>query len=911
MRGEMRLAYDPRDRGARCNICPLGPAGCLNEDEWQPVKPELHDGAQVLAVSEVPGPEEEQHRRPLVGRVGSEWQAALAMNMRRRPALDLTHVIECRPPGAANGAFKRMTKKLERINKQRAYECLEPLRHPVACCRPRLLNLASRYNHILTLGRSATLAITGINRNIQKSRGGPIEVEEEYLHDGALVQVFPTIHPNHVCRAPAWRPVLHADIGKAFRWFEGRLRWTDPDILWRPSIPELAEFLARPAPYWAYDVETDGIIPTECGLRTIAIAIPDLDIDDQIAKPEHGRPVAMISSVAGITLNRAADGSAWYSEEEETQIKDMLRQAFVDGRTWVGHNAGSFDRLVVEHHFGVTPAPLIDTLFSTRFRAPDLPKGLKTVGSILTDIDRWETTSKGASIATGSTDDDELLHYNCLDAVVNARILPPLIDAAEKNGAFRPLHERGRPSSWPAETPWDLHERDQATQHMCVMMHRAGIWIDQPRRQKLQDEYTFRVAKRRKELVACATSWLATFTNPGSGDQVRRLVYDTWGMGCPPQLDSREFYTESGLPGTGDAIIRAHLAANTLTQEQSNWLRSLRLYRRERTKILGTILIPMNRRDCDPKKGIAFSDGRVRSSWNAHVPSVGRLSSSAPNLQNIGNRKGQAPLKTIFAAPPGRVFIGADLDQAHLRITANYWRIPLLLECFDEGKDPHNTLAYAVFDAKFKHADGWGPDGFSLYKNPAGGTAKSMRDIIKTFRYASIYWASPSTVWQVLTSTETDSGDLPYLGFSVREVRMIHSKWMRSEPEWLAAWQAMLQLYKHQGYMEEPVFSRRSGSLSDGKKCEVVNFPILAAESSLMRIAEHRVMERFPYGFAGLHTGLVHQCHDSIVVEVPDRGERQTRQWTHDLEACMTVDVPGWDVVFTAEGDSGQSLKDV
>ena len=901
------MPYDPRDYGARCDVCPLGPDGCLNEDEWLPVRPEFHNGATTLAVSDVPGPEEEQHRRPLVGRAGTEWRAALVAAGKRRPHVDLTHTIDCRPPGVASGAFSRMEKKLERMNKKRAQDCLEPLPHPVACCRPRLLDLANQYEHIITLGRVSTTAITGVNRKIQSSRGGPIEVEEDYL----TAKVFPTIHPTYVSRAPAWRSILQADVGKAFRWFEGRLNWTDPDILWRPTAQQLRDFLARPAPYWAYDVETDGIIPTECGLRTIAIAIPDLDVDNQIAKPECGRPVATNSSVTGITLARAADGSAWYSKEDEAEIKDILRQAFIDGRTWVGHNAGSFDRLVVEHHFGVTPAPLVDTLFSTRFRAPDLPKGLKTIGSVLTDIDRWETTSKGESIATGSTDDDELLHYNCLDSVVNARILPPLIEAAEFNGAFRPLPEWARPSSWPADRPWDLHEVDHVTQDMCVMMHRAGIWIDQDRRQKLKDEYTFKVAKRRKQLVAEAKVWLPSFDNPGSGDQVRRLVYDTWGLGCPPQLESRDFYTESGLPATKDTVIRALLAAGSLTREQSIWLRSLRLYRREHTKILGTILTPMNRRDQDPKKGIVFEDGRVRSSWNAHVTSVGRLSSSSPNLQNIGNRKGQAPLKTIFSAPPGRIYIGADLDQAHLRITASYWQIPLLLECFDEGKDPHNTLAYAVFGKKFSSADGWGPDGFSLYRKPPGGSAKNMRDIIKTFRYASIYWASPSTVWQVLTSTETDNGDLPYLGFTVREVRAIHSKWMKSEPEWLAAWRDMLNLYKYQGFMEEPVFLRRSGILSGGKKNEVVNYPILAAESSLMRIAEHRVMEAFPYDFAGRYTGLVHQCHDSLVVEVPDRGEAQTQRWTRRLEECMTIDVPGWAVRLTAEGDSGKTLKDV
>jgi hypothetical protein len=78
-----------------------------------------------------------------------------------------------------------------------------------------------------------------------------------------------------------------------------------------------------------------------------------------------------------------------------------------------------------------------------------------------------------------------------------------------------------------------------------------------------------------------------------------------------------------------------------------------------------------------------------------------------------------------------------------------------------------------------------------------------------------------------------------------------------------------------------------------------------------MRIAEHRVMEAFPFDYAGQHTGVVHQCHDSIVVEIPDGGEEQNKRNAQLLEECMTIDVPGWEVRMTAEGDFGKSLKDV
>jgi len=257
------------------------------------------------------------------------------------------------------------------------------------------------------------------------------------------------------------------------------------------------------------------------------------------------------------------------------------------------------------------------------------------------------------------------------------------------------------------------------------------------------------------------------------------------------------------------------------------------------------------------------------------------------------------------------MYVGADLDQAHLRITASFWQIPRLLECFEEKKDPHNLLAYDVFGNAFKNATGWGPEGFSLKRKPTGGNAKAMRDVMKTFRYASIYWADPMTVWQVLTSTETDDGKMPYLKFEPREVRHFHNKWLEAEPEWIDAWRNMLALYQHQGYMEEPVLGRRSGNLTDGKKNEVVNFPVLAAESSIMRLAEQEIISAFPFGFAGEGTGMVHQCHDSICVEVPDAGEEQLEKWRCLVEECMTVRIPGWSVTLTAEADIGRSLKEV
>ena len=940
--------YDPMACGARCDICPLGPNGALKDEDWKPVGPELHDGATVLAVAESPGPEEVEHGRPLVGRSGQEWNAALSACGKRRPDVDLSNVICCRPPGQASGAWGRMNKTLDRLNKKRSRQGQDPLPHPATCCRPRLLDEAKDYASIITLGKTATHALTGIGSSIQSTRGGPLKIDDSWsvVSDNSpespplshRVRVLPTLHPAFICRSPGWRHVLHSDIGKAFRWFEDRLRWTNPEVLWRPTPDELADWLSQQAPFWAYDVETDGIEPLTCRLRTIAIAIPDLDGMGRAARES----VEQGCRAVGISLLGADGGRRFYSFEDEERIKDILRRAFSDGRVWVGHNAGSYDRMVIEQHLAVTPRPLVDTLFSTRFRAPDLPKGLKTVGSILTDVDRWETTEKGTKISTGSHDDDELLKYNIVDTVVNARIVVPLVDAAAEAGAFRNLSTALTPTNWPDGVAWNLHEVDHATQDMCVNLHKNGIWIDQEARRAFEIEYEASVKDRivrLKELAREAglksldmqsvnhdddPEMGDEFANPASADQIRRLMYDTWSLGIPPHMDTREFYTLGGLPGTGDVVLRGHLASGSLGPLQEAFIRELRLYRREHTKVLGTIIRPMQIQGTH-EKGIVWPDGRVRSSWGAHITSVGRLSSAKPNVQNIASRRGLGRLKRIFAAPPGRILIGADLDQAHLRIIANYWKIPRLVDCLVNNLDPHNLLAHDMFGKDFETAEGWGEAGFSMGRKPSGGVAGSMRDIAKTLRYASIYGASPLTVWQVITSTESDGGNMPYLKMEPREVRLFHKKWLAAEPQWKDAWNTMVSAYEQQNFLEEPVLLRRSGNLSDGKLNEVVNFPVLAAESSIMRLAEHAVMEAFPFNFEGPGTGMIHQCHDSIAVEVnlppgldplwaPTKGEAlppQLETMRRTLEECMCVSLPGWPITMTAEASVGRTLKDL
>lgn len=530
-----------------------------------------------------------------------------------------------------------------------------------------------------------------------------------------------------------------------------------------------------------------------------------------------------------------------------------------------------------------------------------------------------------------------------------------------------------RPATWPSSTPFNLSEIDHEAQRFCIEMHKNGIYVDQDIRANLEILVTGRYKKREKILVdimrgmglsAAAVSTVTSDSapddddaddenpsNPGSCDQIRDILYRRWDLGIPIGLSDKDFFTKSGLEGTGDKVLRAHLASPRLTDEQDRFISELRLYRREKNKLLGSTLIPMQRRR-DHKRGLAWDDGRVRSTWNAHVVANARLSSSKPNFQNQSSRK-SGFIKTMYTAAPGHILIGADLSQAHLYIIANYWRIKALQEAFAAGHDPHVLLALETCrqgGVDYTKMDGWEQvGGFHPGKKPKKGTfAYSVRESNKTGRYTGAYAAGvtlkghgrihfkPDTIAAVIRATEEpvldkvtgkDTGNvsLPYRHYEDSQVISFHRAWMESEPDWIAAWEYEVARFASLGWVDDPVFLRRSGGLSDGKLNEVVNYPILTAEAHVMRLAERNVRQAFPFEFAGPGTGPIQQVHDQNVVEIPlpkgfpplwapTKGEplppeleRQQRL----LEECMQIRIPGWELAIPAEGGCGRSLADV
>jgi DNA polymerase I-like protein with 3'-5' exonuclease and polymerase domains/uracil-DNA glycosylase len=524
-----------------------------------------------------------------------------------------------------------------------------------------------------------------------------------------------------------------------------------------------------------------------------------------------------------------------------------------------------------------------------------------------------------------------LVHNCAYDVSITAAILPPL---------FQSVQMRKQDS---------LIELDHKIQKICSEMHMVGMYVDQKKRLAFEQKYIKEIGKRLVDLRASAP--LPDF-NPGSSHQVRKILFTDWKLVAP--VDERDRYTASGDPATSDDILRSLLTLKDLEAYQKDFVLKLRRYRKAQ-KLLGTYIVKLRPwseqaelgwdeeedfEDSEMRKKYGIDrtgivnpvTGRMYPGYNAHVAVTGRLSSSKPiNAQNFP--KG---LRAMVVPQPGCVFIGADADQLELRIAAARWNAARYLRAFDAGADPHSSTAFAVFGKEFQKAEGfpggkWDgdlfiPDGTGKWT----GDAKSFRDLAKRVQYASQYMATVETVHRVICQTETDNGDgttsLPYLNLSLREVRRMHEAWLEGCPEFASGWEREIEAYRKQGFLAEPITGRRRDFLDGENPNELVNFNIQGSAAGLMNLGMIRLAEEIPVNKYGPGTGIINQCHDAMVLEVPADGatyDAETKKWhvpegsipwrtMKTLEECMNSTHPSLPGVrITATADIGESWKDV
>ncbi|XP_011858781.1 PREDICTED: uncharacterized protein LOC105556307 [Vollenhovia emeryi] len=215
-------------------------------------------------------------------------------------------------------------------------------------------------------------------------------------------------------------------------------------------------------------------------------------------------------------------------------------------------------------------------------------------------------------------------------------------------------------------------ELDKPLTEVIINMEKKGVKVDA---QKLQG-----VSERLKNQIETLEK------------EIYKLAGVKFKIGSPEKLKGVLFNRMKLLYRTG---------LNGLWYRETD-SRTLRECERRGTEIAGKVLswrsLSKLKSNID---GIckACSSGRIHANFSTTGTTIGRLSSSNPNLQNIPIRDKEANLvRQAFIAEEGHKLISADYLQMELRILAEIANVEKLKEAFKEGKDIHETTARKIFN---------------------------------------------------------------------------------------------------------------------------------------------------------------------------------------------------------------------
>ncbi len=242
-------------------------------------------------------------------------------------------------------------------------------------------------------------------------------------------------------------------------------------------------------------------------------------------------------------------------------------------------------------------------------------------------------------------------------------------------------------------------------------MNRIGVWVDVTKRDIASEDLKNQIGEKEREL-----NELAGREINASGDSLREWLYTDLKL---PVLTRKK----SPKPSTDKNVLKNLATRFPELEAVFDLVISIR-----NLKKLDSTYVEVT------SEGDEF--GRVHPAFRIG-PVTGRLSCKRPPFQ--GYPKGLA--RSIYAAPPGRVFVGADYKQLELRIFAILGQCRALLEAFARGEDPHDANARTI------------------YAIPPGVKVESIfRKCAKNYIFGTIYGGSTPTLTRAVSAAFEQSG---------------------------------------------------------------------------------------------------------------------------------------------------------
>ena len=882
--------YDPRAHGALCDSCSL--------KDRVVVPPEIRPG-KPLVVRQEPGSEEEDQLRPSVGPSSRELERALDDAGKSRSDVSLTNTVLCRSPGRG---LRHHVRQLQHKNATRKRAGQPPLPTPVECCKSRLLAEVDAAPAVLLMGKFAYEAVAGDrvgDKGLWAVRGYPITVRGK--------PTVATLEPAFVMRKRRWTETFRADVGKAFRHGEGRLRWVEPVSVLDPTVDRLDYALERLAAAKAaggrvcVDIETDGKDPNHCRVRCVGLGVAP----GVLGEAGRGVCVGFLS----------VETPRWNFRCQPEVGRERLRNFFTRSDVnFVGQNINLFDRpileregmplpdydrvrdLVVEHH--VVDSELRHDLATLSSRYTDAPSH-KDV-----DHDKWDNDCNMERHRAGHVS----LHYYCTtDTIVTAAVECIVALQVTKYGQQ------------------DAYRSDVRFQKFCVGLHRAGMLIDESERRRHAARLWIKLRDAERRALDAAGKKM----NVGSPDQVRDFLFDEW------DIQVTDYETDTGEPSVGkDAVFE--ILTRSISGRQETFLDALLEFREAQRSLTKDVLkrgeVPVElegyaerkgkRRGrgtdkklvVDPTKSGMIVDpatGRTHPYWSCHSVVTGRLSSSNPNCQNVPDTRADPDsLRSMYVAAPGNVLVACDLEQVELRLVALLCGSKLWLDSFKQGLDVHRVNASTFFDEPYE----------SITKK--GFKRRYSKGITFMFLYGGEAHIAMTNMRRV---KDPETGIRPYARMTLREAETMRDKLLEAHPlkPW---WDRSLSEYRRDGWLKDLVLGRMrrfldagdGGAHDDEVLNEIRNFRVQASVGSYMggsgasgTVADSIGWYWEPGTLRGLDgVGPIHHGHDALMVEVAESQAGRAATLLQDA-MCGSLTYEGRTIDIPTEAKIGRRWSEV
>jgi len=351
--------------------------------------------------------------------------------------------------------------------------------------------------------------------------------------------------------------------------------------------------------------------------------------------------------------------------------------------------------------------------------------------------------------------------------------------------------------------------------------------------------------------------------NLGSPKQLSELLFDTLSLDRRKSRKTKTGYSTDAatLEKLLDdhPVIEAIVEHRTLSKLKSTYVDALPAIARQDTQ-------------------------RVHTDFNQAITATGRLSSSAPNLQNIPIRTAFSRLiRQAFIPEPGWLMVSADYSQIELRILAHLSQEPVLLETYQNKQDVHTLTAQLLFEKADITSDerrlgkiinfgviyGMGAQRFAREAKVDRRTAQEFIDRFNS-RYSNVFKYLQRMQQEAIANgyVETILGRRRYFNFGSESLRSLRG----SDPN-------AINLSKLKLRDQYDAQMLRAAA----------NAPIQGSSADIIKIAMIRLHELLKDHDAN----LLLQVHDELIFEMrPEEWETLQPKIQSMMESAVTLSVP-------------------